>query len=491
MGSRDMFSKKRALSVAFEDFGYLSASKTREIDKAIHNRNPSALLNQRISRTSVSPSFRNEDKGGSSFQLQILKKTINQHRLRVDSGDKNLTNLKSALRQLDIQSAKNDFQNKQLVSQAKSLEYKIEQTLKRQQEEIQNQDIYQHLLKRMKKTKIFLDLQAFKFNEQLKFSSMFLSSAQQKSLSSIESRSKVLSFMRLMGKEIKKETQLGSINLYHLNTDIEKIRIQSERQEEWKQHQESMFEAAVIEDRSKKNLGIKESINLHRIWYNNLTSLFERKKLKFQKLEEAFQKIKIFTGLNEIQAVVENFLTKECTYAGLLQTVQVKEFECNDIKERINKLQGKVDEISNLEVEKGVVEKCKADERNILKANLELAQKKYLIESVREKVKTWINEMTRKLAKITGVEVDSNRVASYKKRNKRTAREGDRLVEMVYRIREICRAAIYQHKFAKSLGMVIEKNRKIVVSSMINQYSKEARRIVDEEIMDEAELIGY
>ena len=258
-----------------------------------------------------------------------------------------------------------------------------------------------------------------------------------------------------------------------------------------------MFEAAVIEDRSKKNLAMKENINLLRIWYNHLTTLFERKKLKFQKLEQAFQKIKIFTGLNEIQAVVENFLTKECTYAGLLQTVQVKELECNDIKDRINQLQEKVNEISNLEVDKGNVERCRADERNMLKANLELAQKKFLIESVRDKVKTWIQQMAKKLVGITGEELAFGREerdmrnSRKLKRNRKVTAGEERLVEMVQRIRRICKAAIYRHRFSKNLGQVIDENRKIVVSSVISQYSKEVRKVVEEEVLDEAELVGY
>ena len=476
MDSRIHFAK-RALSVGLDDKNYLNLSQMREINRAVHNKNPSILLNEKFSRMSVSPSVSTTDKSGSGFQLQILKKTINRQRLMVGSGDQNMSRLRSELKQLDIESTKREFWNKQNYSKLKQLEENIERTLKKQVEEVVNRDVYLHLLKRMKKTKIFLDIKANFVNQDLKVSESVLKSAVKKQMDTKESKTNILSFFQQFKGTVEEETDMGHVRINDLEVDIEKSKIIADRREEWKKHRESMFEVAVVEDRSKKNIGMKESLILHKMWHFTLTKLFEKKKNKFQKLEEAAQRVKAFTGLSEISLVVENYLTKENTYAGLLKTVKEKEQNCDKIKEKIEELQKKVLDIENKDLEMGKIEVAALVEKRILRENLELNEKKHLVENVYAKVRTWMKLTVRKLNLIVG--------------NKRVVESGeDSMKVYMGEIRRICQEAIGKHNFSKSLGQVIEKNRKKAVNSVISQYSKMQRSVKKEEILSESDLIG-
>lgn len=477
MDSRIQFNK-RALSVGLDDDkSYLNLSQLREINNAIRNRNPSVLLNEKISRMSVSPTASSTDKTGSSFQLQILKKTINRQRLMGGSGDQNLSRLKSELKQLDVETTKRDFWNKQNERKIKQLKQKIELTIEKQLEEGLNREVYLHLLKRMKKTKIFLDLRANEINQDLKTSESVLKTAVKKQVETKESKSKFLLFLHQFKETVEEERGLGYVRINDLGNDIEKNRVMSERRDEWKRHRETMFEEAANEDQNKKNIGIKESLELHRMWMFSLTKIFEKKKRKFQKLEEAAQKIKTFTGLGEISLVVENFLTKEYTYAGLLKTVKEKEEKCNEIKEGIDELQEKVNEIENKDLEKGKISESILAEKILMKENFDLNNKKQSIDNVYSKVKTWMKLTVRKLNKIAG--------------NKPAAHTSDDSVKSyLQEIRKICQETIKKHNFSKNLGEVIEKNRKMAVNSAISQYSKLPKSIKREETLKESDLIG-
>lgn len=476
MESRIQFNK-RALSVGLDDKSYINSSHLREINKAIQQRNPSVLLNEKISRMSVSPTVSSTDKTGGSFQLQILKKTINRQRLLGGSGDHNLSHLKSELKQLDVESTKREFWNKQNEKRIKQLNEKIEKTIEKQLEEGLNKEVYLHLLKRMKKTQIFLDLKANSFNQDLKESESALKSAIKKQIVTKESKTQFLNFLHQFRDTVEEETGLGHLRINDLEIDIEKSKIISDRRDEWKRHRESMFEEAANEDQNKKNIGLKESLELHRMWLFSLTKIFEKKKRKFQKLEEASQKIKTFTGLGEISLVVENFLTKEYTYAGLLKTVKEKEDRCNEIKEGIDELQGKVNKIENKGLEKGKISESILAEKNLMKENFDLNQKKQSIDNVYSKVKTWMKLTVRKLNKIAG--------------NKPTVSANDDSVKFyLQEIRKICQETIKKHNFSKNLGEVIEKNRKFAVNSAISQFSKQTKNIKREETLKESDLIG-
>ena len=161
-----------------------------------------------------------------------------------------------------------------------------------------------------------------------------------------------------------------------------------------------MYEAAAIEDRSTKNLSLKEGLSLHKLWYNILTKIYERKKEKSKHLEEAFQNIKILTGIPEVALVVENFLTKEQTYVALMVTVNNKENECSKYQKKIDEMQACVNNFANKDINDGT---SFSDMKRIQEAKIrelfELSNKKFVIENTYSKVKTWIKLMIRKFKK--------------------------------------------------------------------------------------------
>ena len=484
-GKNSIGRRTNSLSLDNQSYSIISA-KHREITNAIHNRKTSTLLRTSFARTSLSPIRPTEDKSDSSMHLMLLKRTIDHQKLSIGQGDNTITALKQELYQLELEETKRDFWTKQNHAKIKSLQNLIEEAIKNQLQETNNQEIYNHLLIRMKKTKIFLELRSAALNEGLENSESVLAAEKKKQFLSQEAALQAVNAFKDFKKSILVEKEDGSTQIYELQKSIEKSKLVSDRRDTWKKHQETMYEVAVIEDHSAKNLKLKEGLSLHKLWYNILTKIYERKKEKSKQLEEAFQNIKILTGIPDISSVVQNFLTKEQTYVALMQTVTNKETECSNYKKKIDEMQACVDNFAHKDIgNEAHFNKIKEMQEIKIKELFELSQKKFLIENTYSKVKTWIKLMIRKFNKILGKQYGETS-------------DMEKLIFYIQEIRQICNLGIEiknnkndkGQKFGKLLGLRVEDNRKYAVNSMIRDISRVHHTVKIEEALYENELIG-
>ena len=455
------FLTRRTMSVSIEsqNFNTITA-KNREIMNAINNRNPSSLLQMSFARTSISPIRSTDDKSDSSMQLLLLKKTIDHQRLTMGKGDNTLSTLRQELKILELEEVKREFWDRQNKQKIKQLQHEIEIAIENQIIESNNQEIYYHLLKRMKKTKIFLEIRSFALNENIINSDFVLSTEVKKHLISKEAASQAMNTFKEFKESIVVETTEGTNQIYELQRSIENSKTVADRRDAWKKHQETMYEAAIIDDRSAKSLKMKEGLALHKLWYKVLTRIYERKKEKSKNLEDAFQNVKIFTGIPEIGMVVENFLTKEQTYAELMNTVRKKEVECSNYKKKIDEMQAAVNNFANRDVGEGdSVEEMKGLQQDKIRDLLELSQKKFAIENTTSKLKTWLKLMIRKFNNILGLPF--------------IGLPNDQSLDFyMQEVKKICSSGITENTSGQSLGLRIEDKRKMAVRSAIKSLSK-------------------
>ncbi|OMJ89411.1 hypothetical protein SteCoe_8409 [Stentor coeruleus] len=468
-------SNRRTMSLSIEaSLSTTVSARQREILNAIHTHNPKSLLKTSFTRTSMSPILPMEEKTDSAIQLVMLKKTIDIQRLTGGKGDKTVSALKYELKQLELEDTKHEFWQRQNTQKIKQLQVFIEKSLERQAEETWNQEIYHHLLKRMKKTKIFLEMKWYEMMDSLDSRELVLSHEKKKQLVMKEAALQAVTTFKQLKKEVVVEKVEGENQIHSLLKNVEKGKFVADRRDIWKKHQETMYEAAVIEDRSTKSEKLKEGVSLHRIWYHILTKIFDRKVEKSKYLEEAFQKVKIATGIPEISIIVEKFLTKEQTYEALMNTVSKKEVECSEYKKKIDAIQRNVEMSSNKDVSSnGIIDKIREDNEHKIHELMELSHKKFLIENTHSKVRTWLWQVIRKFYKILGINaLDLERNAP--------------LIYYIKCIKEIFALA----QSEKGLGARVEANRKYALNSMIKQVSMAQHKIVEEELMNESSLVA-
>ena len=102
----------------------------------------------------------------------------------------------------------------------------------------------------------------------------------------------------------------------------------------------------MIEDQSAELEELREKYLLHFMWYMFSTFRFNKEQVKWKRLEDAFFKIKIATGIHEIPVLVEKYLTKEQIYSDFLISVKRKEIELADYREKIEKMQKNLDNLN-------------------------------------------------------------------------------------------------------------------------------------------------
>jgi hypothetical protein len=93
-----------------------------------------------------------------------------------------------------------------------------------------------------------------------------------------------------------------------------------------------LIEAAETEDKDSQEVKLRESYIIHKFWHNLLKKRLNEEYGRSAYLEEAYQKIKLSTGLSEMTEIVERFLTREQYYGSLLDDVAAAERRLADMR---------------------------------------------------------------------------------------------------------------------------------------------------------------
>ena len=232
----------------------LARGKRREIVRAINNRSPESLIAMTFTRNSVSPTNRPLDKIDSSIQLLMLKSTVDRQKISVARGDHNLSSLKHALRQLELEDTKRTMWNKELIRKINELQEAILVTAEDQHNESLNHKAYSQILERMKKNKLHLILRSQELYSNLETTESILNTEKKKQLCTQESLLQAAFAYKGFSSTVMSETEEGMVQVVELQKTYEKSQMINARNEEWKHFQKEMYEVAVIEDTSKKGI---------------------------------------------------------------------------------------------------------------------------------------------------------------------------------------------------------------------------------------------
>lgn len=76
---------------------------------------------------------------------------------------------------------------------------------------------------------------------------------------------------------------------------------------------------------------MREKYIVHKFWHSLLKKRLLEERDRSTKLEQAYGKIKLGTGMSDMGEIVERFLTKEKTYAQMLQEVESNEKKLEEV----------------------------------------------------------------------------------------------------------------------------------------------------------------
>ena len=340
-----------------------------------------------------------------SSQLSVLKTLMDRERFSFTRGDVRLARLRSegskigqvvTLRKNLLEKLKQDVSN---------IEDNITYVISLQASEVDNQTINLHVLDRMRTTLVYLRRKYRKLEYKLHDRSFELTVVSTKSTKTKEAKTATSHAFLAFRESITVETSGKQKEIEKLEKDLKKRKELSEKKLANKHRHEEMMEKAMIEDQSAELEDLREKYLLHFMWYMASTIRFEREQVKWKRYEDAFLRIKLATGVQEIPVLVEKYLTKEQIYTEFLGSVSRKELELADYREKIDEMQENLDKLNESDSpEIFVADKLQKNELHAIRKQLleENAKMKHM-KLVRNKIKDWCNRFSQKLQKITDI----------------------------------------------------------------------------------------
>jgi hypothetical protein len=239
----------------------------------------------------------------------------------------------NALKQAEVDQTKLEIMSLEGFKQSNdadslSVQHRIDQltlvleSVKQQHEdEIQQHKVYLHMLDRMKTDKLSLQLQANQTASMLKEARRTLETEQIRARRFKEDKfqSKQLLNEFKDFQNFQKQKQLEHVVMLEKN-----LRMREEaarRREAARLRQVEIAEEASAEGENASELRAKDTLSMHRLFYRLMKYKLDLEKEGSAEMERAYDKMRLMTGLKDIQEMARRFLNRDTTYNRLLEQV--------------------------------------------------------------------------------------------------------------------------------------------------------------------------
>ncbi|CAG9315379.1 unnamed protein product [Blepharisma stoltei] len=302
--------------------------------------------------------------------MGALKKIFNSFREDYEKADKKLEALNSQFSQYNTIEEISGLRAARQEGKIKSLKKKTEETQRLQIEENFNRQVNLHVLERMRQTKIHMDFKKNSMKEQIKVLDYYLRDEQRKQLTSRDGQFKGIFAFKSLQQSVNDEQKAHNLQLEMIEKEYKYTKKANNKREDRKHRQEEIAEAAANEDRDLRYNKTREALMLNKLWYKYLGNALKIQMEQSKSIEEAFQKIRVVTGLYDIQEVVQRFLTREQSYAQLATMVTECKAICNNYKNKNTELSDLIHEFKlaeqtnknvNTEILKNKIADCYED----------------------------------------------------------------------------------------------------------------------------------
>lgn len=374
----------------------MAAATDRKIKYIIENRKSGSFIDSKYVHTPQNK-IQVTDSTEITSQLSLLRSCVDKERLSFTRGDVRLKRLKSDDQKIYEVISQRKLLLDSLYLSLKANEDQLQKILYQQSFEEENQEIYFHVLDRMRTTLVFLKIKYHNLEKSLRLQDQYLFQSQSKSIKTKELKNNVFQALSILKQETSFEIFSKHKELEKVDKEVNKQKALIEDKLMHKIMQDEMKEKALIEDHSSQMEGLREKYLLHFMWHMVSSARFENEQIKWKRYEDAFMKIKLATGIKDIPSLVEKYLTKEQIYTEFLITVKHKERELAEFKKKIEKIQENIEMLD--QGEDAFLDKAKYQEMGQMRKKVfeENTKLKNLV-SVQNKIRDWCIRFINKIS---------------------------------------------------------------------------------------------
>ncbi|OMJ86037.1 hypothetical protein SteCoe_12542 [Stentor coeruleus] len=281
-----------------------------------------------------------------SQQLSMLKLCNNSSSISKHNKNTRIRRLSLELNEVSTAEIVGQKKFNQIQDDINILEKEIKKAKDQQDDLLSNQEIYYHILKRLRTTKIFLDMRKHYLAERIKNKGFVLNEVTRLKMKSSEEKTR----NQKLYKNLNKTMDFFNRKNLELSTKYEKERkiinnLETDREERYLRQQD-ILEKVGINEKNRSEKELHQGLLLHKCWHMFLSKKLEDIVQKFTTIDIAFRKIKSVTGLQDIGSLVEKFLTKEESLQDLTNLIRINKQTLESYSIRNAKLQKKINEIS-------------------------------------------------------------------------------------------------------------------------------------------------
>jgi hypothetical protein len=424
----------------------ISPSSTRMLRQIVDTRDTSKIINLSATVRNIKPLPQSE-MFELSFQLSTLRKTIDKYSVLNIQKESKIENLKLRLKQLN-ESCTSKKEDLQKASFHKHLKQQIKEAEERESEELSTQMMLESMHDRMMSTKEFLEKKEVKLKRSLEKITRELETRLKQRKDTIDSAIQFKSvYNEALSQFLYEKNSLNEEKSRLENHSNEKRKLLRATEEHNKNRLE-IIELTMIEERSAHLDKLRNSLLIHKCFEYFLNKKIISEKKTFEKLDIAFQKIKLKTGLQTIEDVIERFLTKETSLKELTENIHQKEESCNSFQQKISDMQKKFNLLSS--------EKKDAEESQEFKEFLQKHEKSEVklkeLKNIFMSIQNWLDLLAVKLIGSCNPE--------YKKMS---------LKEKLVTLKEFVLKTVKEYSSSGNLHENERKRRKIKIEEIINR----------------------
>ena len=360
-------------------------------------------------------------------------------------------------------------EEKALKDQLENIQKNLEETRKQQKDELNDRNTYLHMLDRMKKDKIAMEIKANSIQISLKSTKHLLTSETEKYRKVRETHFQSRLILRELQKSFISERKFKDDKVQQLERNIKSRQEAASRREIRIKKQLEIAEAAAKDDKDSHEVKLRECFLLNKLWQHYLNKKLEKEMNQAVLVEKAFKQIKMATGLNDIQEICERFLTREQSYLTLISAVNEAERKLEMLKDSNEKSRDVLQKMQLEDVDSKylVSEINKSDNKMLgllkeysgVKENLENSTKIY------DQIVTWCG----KIMKLLDIENDQGKEDSERREYSQDVQD---MLVLVYRKLEVMIDGLLENK--EESMRIIEKYASKKTSEIIHELARDS-----------------
>lgn len=329
------------------------------------------------------------------FELIKIRNRFDKDRKRYSMDDTKYKHLQRQTQERLIEEKKGLKTLDLLKSKQSSLITTLKLIEKQQVESQEDMQTNTQILERCKKNRVFLEKKNIRLKNELKKINFILEDEKKTQYRERQSKSCSQRVYKLLNQAVESDRREKELVIDKMYKDIQ-IRevLQSKREDRVKRYVE-ISELAANDAKNKKEIMFRESVLMHKMLAGLYTTKLLEMKKKNSNIEEAFMKMRVFTGELNVIELIQKFLTREHTFKELRVTIEMSRKSIEDLNSRNNQIEFIIKKASVVDKDSRSSEYYKLKEKQALAVKELEASKIRLgyIKGIYEHIDQWVERL--------------------------------------------------------------------------------------------------